>query len=288
VWIRFLGTCALVASACLLLALAGCKQKSGPESVPSEDKTGSTSGSEKSGNSTSPDKEASAEVDTTKVGLGYNVPLEIRKPERCQACASNDICDPCVVAWQKTNESSPYLDIVVHQGLAYVAAGQSGVLSFDLSADKPKRTGRGKTSGFARKLYRDGDVLFVASMDAGLEIFSIAKPGSVKKLGEVQTPGQAWDVHVSNGHAFVADANKGLQVIDVADPASPTIIAALDTPGVASAIVLSGSVAFVADGWNRQRCESQMKYGCDLRVIDVADPAIPRLVHVVDVGGVPA
>jgi len=273
-------------SLCLAAVIVGCKQKQGQETRGIEPGTEITSTAAKGEELSAPVQEKSVEGEKSGPGSGYDEPLEIRKPSLCDGCAGSDVCSPCVVSWHRTSASSPYLDVVVRDGTAYVAAGRSGVLLFDLSGDEPKRGAKGKTAGFARKLYLDGDVLYMASMDAGLEVFSVAKPGSVKRLGAVETPGRAWDVWVSDGHAFVADADGGLQVIDVSKPASPMLVASLDTPGVASAVVVSGGVAFVADGYNYDGCEGQVKLGCNLRVIDVSDPSRPTQVNVVDVGGI--
>jgi peptidyl-prolyl cis-trans isomerase A (cyclophilin A) len=95
-----------------------------------------------------------------------------------------------------------------------------------------------------RGLFRDGDLLYVAAENTGLEIWNLAADPP-ELLGTYDTPGMAWDVKVVNGTAFVADIWEGMVSLDVSDP---TDIQPLDTvtfAGPAISITLQGDTAFV-------------------------------------------
>jgi hypothetical protein len=105
-----------------------------------------------------------------------------------------------------------------------------------------------------------GHLAYVASWDAGLEIFEVADPTNLVRLGHCDTPGLARGVHVVGGLAYVADQAGGLQVMDVRNPRQPFWLATAPTLGSALGVRVSAGKAYVAAS------------GAGLEIFDVSDP----------------
>ena len=71
-------------------------------------------------------------------------------------------------------------------------------------------TSRGMTSFFI-----DGNFLYSANWDKGLEIYDITDPIDPNKLGGFYDGGEAYDVMVVSNIAYVADAEDGLEIIEI-------------------------------------------------------------------------
>ena len=123
-----------------------------------------------------------------------------------------------------------------------------------------------------------GTTLFIADGSGGLKVADVSTPSSPSIIGSlpIAGPAQFVEIDADRNLAFVAAGAAGVVIVDVSDPSSPVELATFDTPGSALQVALSGELAFIAD-WN------------DARVIDVSDPAAPRLVatEYVSVSGFP-
>jgi hypothetical protein len=120
----------------------------------------------------------------------------------------------------------------------------------------------------------DGARLYVAAHGGGLLAFDAAPPFAPEPLAAPAALAEPWDVKpLGAGLLAVADGPNGLLLLDAsADPAHPALLASLPLPGVSGFVRVVGSTAYVAalDG--------------GAHVVDLADPAHPRLRATLDVG----
>jgi hypothetical protein len=102
-------------------------------------------------------------------------------------------------------------DVVVSNGLAYVAVGLHGLEIIDLRGEEPRMIG---------------------SFD----------------FAEVQAEGWATGVALDGGRAFLADYLGGrLWILDVGDPSAPAVVGVVDDLGAPYRVAAAEGVAFVAD-----------------------------------------
>jgi hypothetical protein len=180
-----------------------------------------------------------------------------------------------VAAWTAPNPATfPGLgareswDVALYpaSGRNYVllADGMAGVWAIDVTAPAaPVETARLDTPGSARGATTYAGHLYVADLDGGLRIASLAGlPGGLTEVSRVD--GRIWQaedvalrVPVSSGdavYALVAGGMDGLLGVDVTDPAAPVLdetFETFDSDGYASALALrfAGTkwLAYVAD-----------------------------------------
>jgi hypothetical protein len=135
----------------------------------------------------------------------------------------------------------------------------------------------GMVSGDGAGTYRDGviegDRLYAARFEAGLQILSLADPDHPAVLGEFATLGDAAEVVVSWPYAYVAATTGGLQVVDVSDPSDPQPHGTGVMPASANGLVIDGGLAFVA-------CADS-----GLVVVDINNPAAPTVLERIDTPG---
>ncbi len=96
-------------------------------------------------------------------------------------------------------------------------------------------------------LYVDGNTLYSASAELGLQIFDVSDVQNPTVTGVCNTPGYAWSVIVSGNIAYVADGYSGLQVIDVSNPLTPVYLGSLDTDGYCQTVQLTGNTVYLTD-----------------------------------------
>ncbi|MCP5525761.1 MAG: hypothetical protein H7A47_03005 [Verrucomicrobiales bacterium] len=127
-----------------------------------------------------------------------------------------------------------------------------------------------------------GDYAYIAAEAAGLIVLNVSTPAAPVRVGGYNTSESAYDVFLSGDHAYVADGQSGLVVIDVSNPVQPNRVGGLDGAGEVRQVVVSGNYAFLADRyWSGTDWQS---YGA-LRIMDISNPASPRLVGKHQTGG---
>jgi len=150
-------------------------------------------------------------------------------------------------------------------GLAYVAAGEVGLLIFDVSdRTRPILRGRLDTAGFAKAVAVEGTRAYVADSDNGLLVVDVANPAGPIFLGRHDTSGLAEDVEVVGTRVYVADGSGGWLIVDATDPANPSRISTVATLGRACGLDVVGGVVYVAEG------------EAGLQVYDASNPVAPN------------
>ncbi|TET81151.1 T9SS type A sorting domain-containing protein [candidate division TA06 bacterium] len=170
--------------------------------------------------------------------------------------------------------------------LAYEALGSVGFWIVNVAAPAaPTVVDSFRTPGIAIDLFVRDTLCYVADYDS-LQIISIARSGSLYRVGAVAVPSSCYDVFVVDTFAYVAcqssSGNDGsLQIVNVSDPSSPQIVASVDNiVGDPLDVWISGSYAYVAAA-----DYSPVEGG--VRVVDISDPLSPSLVASYDTPGDP-
>jgi hypothetical protein len=119
-----------------------------------------------------------------------------------------------------------------------------------------------------------GDHAFVSTLGDSygyLWVVDLSDPEALVLTGTVTLPDWAMDVAVSGGRAFVANAYAGVQIIEASNPIEPPIIGSL-SPGENRKVELIDQTACVIDGLT-------------IKLIDVANPALPLLLGSATIAG---
>jgi len=115
-------------------------------------------------------------------------------------------------------------DVVVQDGVAYVADGTQGLHVFDVT--NPAAPG---TLGQLYTAHNIGYVDVEGNRAYGLDedelvIYDVTDPANIQVLSTLALQGPLQGIEVSGGIAYVADPYVGLYVIDVSVPQSPAVV----------------------------------------------------------------
>lgn len=94
------------------------------------------------------------------------------------------------------------------------------------------------TPGYAKDVYLQGELAYVAASEAGLRVIDISPPAAAHEIGGMDLALVARSVFVREGSAFVARGSGGIDWIDVTDPDSLTRLT-----------TLFGTYSSDIDGW---------------------------------------
>jgi hypothetical protein len=172
--------------------------------------------------------------------------------------------------------------LAVQDGYVYAVSETEFIVIDARDPARPRVAGRvAGLDGWPVAVALDGDHAFVAASQGGLQVFDVRDPASPAQVGLFETLGPVTSVDVAGGRAYITDGS-ALRVLDLSNPARPRESGALSLPGWVWRVRVSGSHAFVIDmgtgepgGDLQTRAEES---GGTLDVVDVSDPAAPRLV----------
>ncbi len=170
--------------------------------------------------------------------------------------------------------------VAVVGNLAYVADYAGGLRVIDITNPAAPAPVGALEWGSAADVAVAGSYAYVAGGNySDLWVVGVSNPASPLPLSRVPTPGDPFGVAVSGNHLYVADGSAGLQVLDITDPASPRLVGSVSTPGSASYVAIAGNYAYVADV---VFTTPTTQWTSALRVIDITNPAAPRIVGAVE------
>ncbi|MDI6694884.1 MAG: hypothetical protein QME21_07560 [Anaerolineales bacterium] len=138
-------------------------------------------------------------------------------------------------------------------------------------------------SGAAFDVAVQGTMAYVTRDFIGLGVVDASQPSALRYLGSessfvhgapVRT---SWKLAISGDYAYLADANLGFRVVDVSDLTQPRQIAAIEEPRSVRNVVLQGNLAYITTNEHNPP-PGDPKALRSLRVIDVGNPAQPRLI----------
>lgn len=129
-----------------------------------------------------------------------------------------------------------------------------------------------------------GNNALLACRDDGLRVVNVSDPTHPVPIGSYTASG-ANGVAVSGDYAYVTDAG-GVYVLDCSNPAGPVRIGSCAVPGGGYPIALDGNYVYVGgyDSWGDPPPPPGVPQEPALVVINVSDPANPRLVKTLPVG----
>jgi len=95
------------------------------------------------------------------------------------------------------------------------AGASGGIIIFDASGESLVELGRFATPGSVRQLVLSGGKLYVANGDAGLRVYDVSAPRSVKEVAVWEGAGRASDVVLEGSYAYLAVGKTGIRAIDL-------------------------------------------------------------------------
>jgi hypothetical protein len=184
--------------------------------------------------------------------------------------------------------------VVSVDAYAYLADGPGGLRILDVSdPGAVKHVARQPTTSSAFGVAVSRSHAYVADQFGGLEVIDVSDPTRPERVGGQNVRWSATDVAVSESYAYVNDARwwpdgssaspygGEVWVIDISDPSNPKRIGGHDPNGCPNAIALSGAHVYVGVAWLDTPTPGGL--GRDrgaLQIVDVSDPANPRMVGV--------
>jgi hypothetical protein len=113
-------------------------------------------------------------------------------------------------------------DVVVSGDFAYAAAGNSGLLIFDVrNPARPRLHGFYDGAGDTRSIHVDGQHAFVMDRTFGLSVFDVSDPvqprrvGGNPNVGDLEATSVATDVTAAGDKLYVLAGERGLFVMDL-------------------------------------------------------------------------
>ncbi|MBI2874344.1 MAG: right-handed parallel beta-helix repeat-containing protein [Firmicutes bacterium] len=170
---------------------------------------------------------------------------------------------------------------------AYVADGWGGLRILDIADPLlPRETGSLDLPGWAFDIAVGDTWAYAATGWAGLQVIDLSDPDRPRRIdnpwrnrktGAKTRIIPAWRVAVNQGRLYMTDRTGGLRIVDSSEPERLNLLGSDDTPGIAGRVAVAGSWAYLAGTYGFG--------GSELRVLDVEDPAWPRLVATSMPGG---
>ncbi len=209
-----------------------------------------------------------------------------------------DLSDPLVPRFlDRCDTPGQAIDLTVSNGLALVADGYAGLQVLEVNGSTTPRGLTQPTSpGVAERVVVSEGKAFVAERyyqngtdwggevfaGGGLRIFDVQDPFHPREVGHyVEAAGEFlsfYDVAVTGNLACVAAGFHGVTILDVANPEGPIKLPVPAGMQEAIAIAVSGGYAYVA-------CRPAGQQPARMGVIDLGDPANPRVVGVLPITG---
>ena len=132
----------------------------------------------------------------------------------------------------------------------YVADDEMGVTVFDASRIYEReisRIGNVDTPGNAYGIDVEGNYVYVADNDHGLQVMEIGADRIPVPVAALLLPGDCVAIEVRDGLAFIAAEDAGLFVVDVRDPRNPLSLGNVPTEDAIGVAVASNNIVCIAD-----------------------------------------
>ncbi|TKJ41580.1 hypothetical protein CEE37_03175 [candidate division LCP-89 bacterium B3_LCP] len=161
-----------------------------------------------------------------------------------------------VITLGAPNPDTNVKGITCADGKLYASAKDDGVLIYDLiNPAMPDPMPGYATTGDARMVFIDGNTMYVAANEAGVDIVDLSTGTptlintiSFEDLGD-DARGVTYD---GDGNLFIAHTATGMSVYDVSSPLDePTLVSSWDSPGSAYEVILYGDdIALLCDSYS--------------------------------------
>jgi len=180
--------------------------------------------------------------------------------------AAMTVQDPYLVG--RYNTPGFASEVVVSDGKAYIADGDSGLQIIDISVPEiPIYVGSYTQLDYTANVAVNGDLVYVSDTLNSLHIVESTKPSFPLKLGEYNSPSRIHDLQVIDTIACLAtEFSDGLQIVDVSESGSPVLLSNYSVPGKMLALFVKDSLVYFPDG------------GGDFVIVNTSDPENPAFV----------
>ena len=169
--------------------------------------------------------------------------------------------------------AEPVNDLVVKDGMAYLALGRAGLVIVDASnPDNLEEIGSFDTWGSANAVGIAGENAFIADGRDGLRIMDVSNPYFPREISAYNSPGYATDLDVSKNVVYLADGRSGLLLINVREKTNPFLMSRYSIRGNIRRVAVKGNYAYLGDNQNQ------------LRIVNISRPQQIEEVSVLDVG----
>lgn len=168
-------------------------------------------------------------------------------------------------------------------GIAFGVATQGGwgfvgvgprVIVLDLNQPNAPEVARSPVlPGVVQAIIPDGQRLYVALGDQGVQILDISDPKAPSPVGRFTTFGQVTDVALVGNYAYVASVFDSFRIFDVSDPTQVSQVGVYDGVTIAEGVAVAGDYAYLAAGDD------------GLVTVDVSTPAKPKAGGRLDTNG---
>lgn len=172
--------------------------------------------------------------------------------------------------------------LAVADGVAYVTARASGVYTIDVhNPRKPEMPCHYDCIELATGVEVQGDLLFIAQRQYGVEIVNVADPRHPVYVSKVKT-GEAQSVDVRGNYIYAGDwGPRELTTIDISDPYRPKIVSSHELDGYGDGVYVAGDLLYASTGHHSRPGrpkEGEPGYGAGhgLEVFSLSDPGKPR------------
>ncbi len=150
----------------------------------------------------------------------------------------------------------------------YLTAGLEGLYVIDVSDPRaPALAGTHQTAGQALGVTTSGTTALVVNLMTGLEVVDLSDEAAPVLLQTQETPGYQWGIAGAGSRVLVVDQPSGVHLFDLSDPEAPVKQGVYVTEQPAQSVVLG----------DRGRAYVVYARTGRLEILDVADPAAPRL-----------
>jgi hypothetical protein len=150
----------------------------------------------------------------------------------------------------------------------YLTAGLEGLYIIDVSDPRaPVLAGTHRTAGQALGVTTSGTTALVVNLMTGLEVVDLSDEAAPALLQTQETPGYQWGIAGAGSRVLVVDQPSGVHLFDLSDPEAPVEQGVYVTEQPAQSVVLG----------DRGRAYVVYARTGRLEILDVADPAAPRL-----------
>lgn len=132
-----------------------------------------------------------------------------------------------------------------------VVATSIGILTLNINtAMQPVLIGSwdyDNNNGYSEDLLVDGDYVYVADGEDGLQIVNISDPSNPVGIGNYNSTGYSWGIAKSGNYVYLADGPGGTPIIDVSDPTDPQFVSSCPGGYDFQDVAISGNYAYLAN-----------------------------------------
>lgn len=186
---------------------------------------------------------------------------------------------PIVLGSYGAGEPGVFGQIAISGNYAYLPGAFNGLDIVDISNPTNPTHVSYFPGGYVGSVAVSGHFAYVGTWFSNpqIDVVDISNPQNPVLIGEYSGVGEPVKIQISGNYAYVADATNGFYILNIANPTDPTFVGGYNLGAEQySDVQIVGNDAFVADSTDGQLIE-----------LDISNPATPKLIETINVGGQP-